>query len=205
LISALSLALSMGNAAEPTATRQLDFAQKLGGRRRHRACRSPVDVSPNRRDGPPLVLNKSKHGVFFMLPRLRHSPLISALVWLHVMENVLFKISYPASSRSDSRGGCRDSHHHLHALGQSSDDIASIDIRARGGHSSLTIKRGPLLAGDGHALLFMVAMPLIFGHLTAADYEWRGGDRASTRANGLHQTPASQDYYDRTSAPLPMG
>lgn len=92
----------------------------------------------------------------------------------YVMENVLFKISYPAEFHSQTAvEAAMMIHQRLQAMGKSSDDIASIGIRTHEAAIRIIDKRGPLHnpADRDHALLYMIAVPLIFGRLTAADYE----------------------------------
>jgi 2-methylcitrate dehydratase len=61
----------------------------------------------------------------------------------------------------------------LRGMGRSSEDIASIRIRTQEPAIRIIDKRGPLHnpADRDHAMQYMVAVPLIFGRLTAADYE----------------------------------
>lgn len=92
----------------------------------------------------------------------------------YVMENVLFKISYPAEFHSQTAvEAAMMIHQRLQAMGKSSDDIASIGIRTHEAAIRIIDKRGPLHnpADRDHALQYMIAVPLIFGRLTAADYE----------------------------------
>jgi 2-methylcitrate dehydratase len=66
----------------------------------------------------------------------------------YVMENVLFKISYPA-------------------------EFHAIQLRTHEACLRIIDKKGPLNnpADRDHCVQYMVAVPLLFGHLTAADYE----------------------------------
>lgn len=122
----------------------------------------------------------------------------------YVMENVLFKISYPAEFHAQTAvEAAMTIHHRLHALGQSSDTIASIDIRTHEAAIRIIDKPGPLHnpADRDHALQYMVAMPLIFGRLTAADYE--DGVASDPRIDALRakmvcaEDPRfTQDYHD---------
>ena len=58
-------------------------------------------------------------------------------------------------------------------IGKSSDDIASIRIRTHEACVRIIDKKGPLRnpADRDHTIQYMVAIPLIFGRLTARDYE----------------------------------
>jgi 2-methylcitrate dehydratase len=89
----------------------------------------------------------------------------------YVMENVLFKISFPAEFHSQTAVECAMQ---LHA--QVQDRIADIKrIRIRTHEAAIRIidKKGPLNnpADRDHCIQYMVAVPLLFGRLTAADYE----------------------------------
>src|SRR5690606_3089302 len=92
----------------------------------------------------------------------------------YVMENVLFKISYPAEFHSQTAVEAAMT---LHALlagrGYTSDDIAKVTIRTHEACIRIIDKKGPLNnpADRDHCIQYMVAVPLIFGRLTAADYE----------------------------------
>jgi 2-methylcitrate dehydratase len=92
----------------------------------------------------------------------------------YVMENVLFKISYPAEFHAQTAvEAAMTLRKHLVAAGKSADDIASIELRTHEACIRIIDKKGPLNnpADRDHCVQYMVAVPLIFGHLTAADYE----------------------------------
>jgi 2-methylcitrate dehydratase len=92
----------------------------------------------------------------------------------HVMENVLFKISFPAEFHSQTAvEAAVILHHKLAEMGKSAADIARIMIRTHEAAIRIIDKQGPLTnpADRDHCIQYMVAVPLIFGHLTAADYE----------------------------------
>ncbi|WP_298289490.1 bifunctional 2-methylcitrate dehydratase/aconitate hydratase [Thiomonas sp.] len=92
----------------------------------------------------------------------------------YVMENVLFKISYPAEFHSQTAVEAAMSlHRQLAAMGKSAEDIASVSIRTHEACIRIIDKKGPLHnpADRDHCIQYMVAVPLIFGRLTAADYE----------------------------------
>lgn len=91
----------------------------------------------------------------------------------YVMENVLFKISFPAEFHSQT--ACEAAmtlHSVLKKIGKTSDDIASIRIRTQEAAIRIIDKKGPLnnYADRDHCIQYMVAVPLIFGRLTATDY-----------------------------------
>lgn len=92
----------------------------------------------------------------------------------YVMENVLFKISFPAEFHSQTAvEAALQLHQTLATMGKSADDIASIAIRTHEACIRIIDKKGPLNnpADRDHCIQYMVAVPLIFGRLTAADYE----------------------------------
>ena len=92
----------------------------------------------------------------------------------YVIENVLFKISFPAEFHAQSAvEAAMTLHHTLKELGRNVDDIAKISIRTQAACMRIIDKHGPLdnPADRDHCIQYMVAVPLIFGQLTAADYE----------------------------------
>jgi 2-methylcitrate dehydratase len=92
----------------------------------------------------------------------------------YVMENVLFKISFPAEFHSQTAVECAMTlHSKIMEMGKSTDDIKRITIRTHEAAIRIIDKKGPLYnpADRDHCIQYMVAVPLIFGRLTAADYE----------------------------------
>ena len=92
----------------------------------------------------------------------------------YVMENVLFKISYPAEFHSQTAVECAmDIHGELKKLGRRPEDIKRITIRTHEACIRIIDKKGPLAnpADRDHCIQYMVAVPIIFGRLSAADYE----------------------------------
>ena len=92
----------------------------------------------------------------------------------YVMENVLFKISFPAEFHAQTAVECAmELHTRLQAAGKSADDIAKITIRTHEACIRIIDKKGPLAnpADRDHCIQYMVAVPTLFGRLTAADYE----------------------------------
>jgi 2-methylcitrate dehydratase len=89
----------------------------------------------------------------------------------YVMENVLFKISYPAEFHAQTAVEAAMT---LHPQVQARlNDIERIVIETQEPGVRIIDKTGPLAnpADRDHCLQYMVAIPLIFGRLTAADYE----------------------------------
>ena len=92
----------------------------------------------------------------------------------YVMENVLFKISFPAEFHSQTAvEAAMTFHKKLNELGKTTYDIKKITIRTHEAAIRIIDKKGPLNnpADRDHCIQYMVAVPLIFGRLTAADYE----------------------------------
>jgi 2-methylcitrate dehydratase len=92
----------------------------------------------------------------------------------YVMENVLFKISYPAEFHAQTAVECAMSiFQQMKSARKTSDDIKKIRIRTHEAAIRIIDKKGPLSnpADRDHCIQYMVAVPLIFGRLTAADYE----------------------------------
>ncbi len=92
----------------------------------------------------------------------------------YVMEHVLFKISFPAEFHAQTAVECAMSiFQQMKSAGKTSDDIKKIRIRTHEAAIRIIDKKGPLAnpADRDHCIQYMVAVPLIFGRLTAADYE----------------------------------
>lgn len=92
----------------------------------------------------------------------------------YVMEHVLFKISFPAEFHSQTAvEAAMQIHAELLRLGKTADDIARITIRTHEACIRIIDKKGPLdnPADRDHCVQYMVAVPILFGRLTAADYE----------------------------------
>jgi 2-methylcitrate dehydratase len=89
----------------------------------------------------------------------------------YVMEHVLFKISFPAEFHSQT---AVEAAMQLHPLVKNRiEDIKSIRIRTHEAAIRIIDKKGPLNnpADRDHCIQYMVAVPLLFGRLTASDYE----------------------------------
>jgi 2-methylcitrate dehydratase len=89
----------------------------------------------------------------------------------YVMEHVLFKISFPAEFHAQTAVECAMQLHRL--VKDRLDQIQKIVIRTHESALRIIDKKGPLdnPADRDHCIQYMVAVPLIFGRLTAADYE----------------------------------
>lgn len=122
----------------------------------------------------------------------------------YVMENVLFKISFPAEFHSQTAVECAMTiHQKLKALGKTAEDIARITIRTHEACIRIIDKQGPLNnpADRDHCVQYMIAVPILFGRLTAGDYE--DAIASDPRIDGLRakmhcvEDPQfTQDYHD---------
>lgn len=92
----------------------------------------------------------------------------------YVMENVLFKISYPAEFHSQTAvEAAMKLHAELARRGKDASAIKRITVRTHEACLRIIDKKGPLSnpADRDHCIQYMIAVPLIFGRLTAGDYE----------------------------------
>ena len=92
----------------------------------------------------------------------------------YVMEQVLFKISFPAEFHSQTAvEAAMTINAELKKLGKTDKDIKKITIRTHEACIRIIDKKGPLNneADRDHCVQYMVAVPIIFGRLTASDYE----------------------------------
>jgi 2-methylcitrate dehydratase len=119
----------------------------------------------------------------------------------YVMENVLFKISYPAEFHAQTAVEAAMILHGQTPLEPG--DIERITIETQEPGVRIIDKTGPLAnpADRDHCIQYMVAIPLLFGRLTAADYEDRIAE--DPRVDALRskmqvkENPAfTKDYYD---------
>ena len=91
----------------------------------------------------------------------------------YVMENVLFKISFPAEFHAQTAVEARDGAASAGASDQPRRHRAASPSGPTKPAIRIIDKKGPLdnPADRDHCIQYMVAVPLIFGRLTAADYE----------------------------------
>ncbi|MGQ0547501.1 MAG: bifunctional 2-methylcitrate dehydratase/aconitate hydratase [Betaproteobacteria bacterium] len=122
----------------------------------------------------------------------------------YVMENVLFKISYPAEFHSQTAVEAAMSlFHQMQSAGKAAEDIRKITIRTHEAAIRIIDKKGPLHnpADRDHCIQYMVAVPLIFGRLTAADYEDGVAadpriDRLRAKITCVENRQYTKDYHD---------
>lgn len=89
----------------------------------------------------------------------------------YVMENVLFKVDFPAEFHAQTAVECALQLHQI--VKDHLDDISSILIETQEPAIRIIDKQGPLTnpADRDHCLQYMVAVALLKGDLTAEDYE----------------------------------
>lgn len=157
--------------------------------------------------GYPSVLTTPKWGfydaVFQGKPFGFQRPLSS-----YVMENILFKISFPAEFHAQTAVECAI---HLHPLiKEKLDDIQSVEIMTHESALRIIDKTGPLKnpADRDHCLQYMVAIGLLHGTLTAHHYEDNAAqdpriDTLRSKMTLKENKTYSADYHDPEKRSIP--
>ena len=122
----------------------------------------------------------------------------------YVMEQVLFKISFPAEFHSQTAvEAAMTLHKELAKMGKNADDIKKITIRTHEACIRIIDKKGPLNnpADRDHCIQYMVAVPLLFGRLTAGDYEDSIAkdpriDKLRDKIECVEDKSFTKDYHD---------
>jgi 2-methylcitrate dehydratase len=121
---------------------------------------------------------------------------------------VLFKISYPAEFHAQTAVEAAVTlHAQLAARGLNASAIRSINLRTHEACLRIIDKKGPLAnpADRDHCVQYMIAVPLIFGRLTAADYEDSAAkdpvwgpriDAVRESVTCLEEPQFTRDYHD---------
>ena len=119
----------------------------------------------------------------------------------YVMENVLFKISFPAEFHAQTAVECAVQLHPL--VKDRLSDIKKIVITTHESAIRIIDKKGPLNnpADRDHCIQYMSAIGLIKGNLTAADYEDEVAhdprvDQLRDKMECVEHKPWSRDYLD---------
>jgi len=119
----------------------------------------------------------------------------------HVMENVLFKISFPAEFHAQTAVECAVRLHP--AVRDRLGEIERVEITTHESALRIIDKTGPLHnpADRDHCIQYMTAVGLIFGNLTADDYEDRVAadpriDALRARMTVAEDRTYSKDYLD---------
>ena len=119
----------------------------------------------------------------------------------YVMENILFKISFPAEFHAQTAVEAAMALHP--EIEDRLDDVAEVRIETQEPAVRIIDKTGPLHnpADRDHCLQYMVAVALIFGRLTADDYEEAVAsdpriDALRARMKVSENPQFTRDYYD---------
>ena len=128
----------------------------------------------------------------------------------YVMEHILFKISFPAEFHAQTAAEAAMSLHPL--VKNRIEDVAKITIRTHEAAVRIIDKKGPLNnpADRDHCIQYMVAVPLLFGRLTAADYEDAVAhdprkDFLREKIVCVEDKQFSRDYLDPEKRSIPNG
>lgn len=119
----------------------------------------------------------------------------------YVMENVLFKISFPAEFHAQT---AVEAAMQLHPVVRKRlDEIESIIIETQEPGVRIIDKTGPLSnpADRDHCIQYMTAVPLIFGRLVASDYDDAVAsdpriDQLRAKMRVVENPQFTEDYYD---------
>ena len=122
----------------------------------------------------------------------------------YVIENVLFKVSFPAEFHAQTAvEAAMAAYQKLRAGGKSASDIRKITIRTHEAAIRIIDKTGPLNnpADRDHCIQYMIAIPLLFGRLVAADYEDQVAsdariDALRDKMETVEVPQFTADYYD---------
>jgi len=167
------------------------------------ACRRAVTLALLARDGEmgyPTALTADTWGFQDVLFEGR-ALTVPRPLGHYVMENILFKIAFPAEFHAQTAVECALALH-PEVAGRIG-DIERVVLETQEAGSRIIDKTGPLdnYADRDHCLQYMVAVPLIFGELTAASY----GDElaADPRIDALRakmevreNEAFTRDYFD---------
>jgi 2-methylcitrate dehydratase len=125
----------------------------------------------------------------------------------YVMENVLFKVSYPAEFHSQTAVEASEKiHHQLKAMGKSAADIKEITCRTHEACIRIIDKQfKPMdnFADRDHCIQYMCSVMLVFGRLEATDYT-DGGEAATSelveslrkKIKCVEDPQYTKDYHD---------
>jgi 2-methylcitrate dehydratase len=122
----------------------------------------------------------------------------------YVMENVLFKVSYPAEFHAQTAvEAAVKVRRRLEASGKTAEDVRRITIRTHEACLRIIDKKGPLAnpADRDHCLQYMIAIPLLLGRLTASDYEDKIAadpriDALRAKIECIEEPRFTADYHD---------
>ena len=150
--------------------------------------------------GYPSALTAKTWGYYDVLFKGRPFSLPQAF-GSYVMENILFKISYPAEFHAQTAVEAAMTLHP--EVKERLDDIEKIVIETQEPGVRIIDKTGPLdnPADRDHCIQYMAAVPMIFGRLTAADYEDSVAsdpriDRLRDKMQVKENKDFTKDYFD---------
>ena len=153
--------------------------------------------------GYPSVLTTKNWGFYDVLFRGRSLQFQRPVErWgTYVMENILFKVSFPAEFHAQTAVECAMQLHPM--VRERIADIEKITIRTHEAAVRIIDKQGPLnnYADRDHCMQYMVAVALIFGRLTSADYSDDVArderiDNLRGKINCLEDPQFTRDYHD---------
>jgi 2-methylcitrate dehydratase len=122
----------------------------------------------------------------------------------YVMENVLFKVSFPAEFHAQTAvEAALRLHDSMNSSGRNVSDITRVIIRTHRAAMRIIDKKGPLAnpADRDHCIQYMIAVPLLFGRLTAQDYEDQIAgdpriDELRAKITCVEDEAFTREYYD---------
>ena len=123
---------------------------------------------------------------------------------LMLWKTFFLKISFPAEFHSQTAvEAAMTIHNNIKKLGLNSDSFKSVKIRTHEACIRIIDKKGPLNnpADRDHCIQYMVAVPLIFGRLTASDYEDaiakdKRIDQLRNKISCVEDKKFTSDYHD---------
>ena len=129
----------------------------------------------------------------------------------YVMENILFKISFPAEFHAQTAvEAALTANKRLKDMGKSFKDIKSVRIRTQEPAMRIIDKSGPLYnyADRDHCIQYMVTIPLIQGRLEADDYMDAVAlepevDSLRSKIYCVKDEQFTKDYYDPNKRAIP--
>jgi 2-methylcitrate dehydratase len=150
--------------------------------------------------GYPSALSAKTWGFCDVLYKGRSISLAQPL-GCYVMENILFKISYPAEFHAQTAVEAAMTLHPQ--VASRLDQVERIVIETQEPGVRIIDKTGPLNnpADRDHCIQYMVAVPLIFGRLNASDYDDAVAadariDALRARMQVVENHDFTRDYYD---------
>jgi 2-methylcitrate dehydratase len=133
---------------------------------------------------------------------------ISRPLGSYVMENVLFKVSFPAEFHAQTAVECAIALHPM--VGPRVNEVARIVIETQEAAMRIIDKTGPLdnPADRDHCIQYMTAIALVHGDLTAADYEDAAArdpriDALRQKMQVIENPGYTRDYLDPDKRSIP--